>query len=165
MGLGKPAGFCHAGPVGTGPVSDLPTHARHRTCDRLPAGQPPIPTLRRGRCLPYACLHSSKVSDLPSPCPAVSHHLLPAHLRLVPVLACANLAVAASHLVSPLGHLPPGRLACAISSMPSRAQLFETALSRQPSPVPSSCAPPMPSPPGPSQVCLVSRQLFSRWPS
>jgi len=120
--FGQTCGFCHAGPVGTGPVSDLPTHANTVPVTGYPRVSATHSHARRGRCLPYACLHSSKVSDLPSPLPPPSlTNLLPrAHLPPRAV-SLAPSRCAASHLVSPLGPSPPlGRLACAISSMPSR---------------------------------------------
>src|SRR5882724_6553859 len=48
--------------------------------------QPPVPTLDAGVCLPYACLHSSKVSDLPSPLPPLSP--TPCHLDLACAVSC-----------------------------------------------------------------------------
>jgi len=80
--------------------------APHHTCGRLPVGFSHHPR-STWRVLPYACLHSSKVSDLPSPLPLPS---LPHAVSLAPSHCVA------SHLVSPLG-----RLAHAVSRQPSRA--------------------------------------------
>src|SRR5882724_4887954 len=49
--------------------------------------QPPVPTLDAGVCLPYTCLHSSKVSDLPSPLPPPS----PAPRRLARAVSLCHL--------------------------------------------------------------------------
>jgi len=97
--------------------------------------QPPIPTLDVGVCLPYACLHSSMVSDFTlSPAPAVSHHLLPRAVSTSPVpspTSCHLIApsrCATSHLRLPPGPSPPlGHLPHAISPCCLEAALTRTA--------------------------------------
>src|SRR5882724_4851644 len=93
--------------------------------------QPPVPTLDAGVCLPYTCLHSSKVSDLPSPLPPPSP--APCRLTHAVLLCCLPPCL-------PLGRLPPGpsrprRLTCAISPAPSRPHHLDAALART-----ASCA-------------------------
>src|SRR5882724_5571036 len=105
-------------------------------------------------CLPYACLHSSKVSDLPSPLPPPS----PAPRRL----ACAVLLCCLPPRLPP-GPSPPW----AISPTPSRPHHLARTVSRQPSPALPPAPPPVPPPvpppappPAPSRGSPHPRRLL-----
>jgi len=132
---------------------------QHRTCDGLPMGfSHPFPHLMWACVLPYACLHSSMVSDLPSPLlPLSLTNLLPrAVLRPRPVPSPTSLPSHLRHLAvppptssPPWAISPPGHLPHAISPV---------FVSRQPSPAPPPAATPSISPLG-CLACTVSSML------
>src|SRR5882724_7808388 len=107
--------------------------------------QPPVPTLNAGVCLPYACLHSSKVSDLPSPLPSLS----PAPRRLARAVSLCRLpprlppGLSPPWAVLPAPSCPCRLLHCLLRHLP-RCLL---------------CRLPRHLPPGPSRPCRLETAL------